>query len=161
MSSGVTPSVFRGGADVIRARACCLRSVHFLFFPRFLAPDGEVRPAAARFLFFFSQPPASTSASASSFDLKEWCELYPGLTGWVVLNACFLVQQLERTGTVSPAMWLVNSFHVLYVVDALWNEPAILTTMDITTDGFGFMLAFGDLEWVPFTYTTQVLLLLL
>ena len=38
---------------------------------------------------------------------------------------------------------------ISYVADALWNEAAILTTMDITTDGFGFMLAFGDLAWVP------------
>ena len=28
--------------------------------------------------------------------------------------------------------------------------------MDITTDGFGFMLAFGDLAWVPFIYSLQV-----
>lgn len=27
--------------------------------------------------------------------------------------------------------------------------------MDITTDGFGFMLAFGDLTWLPFTYGLQ------
>eukprot|EP00660_Eupelagonema_oceanica_P001209 gene1209-22449_t len=27
--------------------------------------------------------------------------------------------------------------------------------MDITTDGFGYMLAFGDLAWVPFTYGLQ------
>lgn len=27
--------------------------------------------------------------------------------------------------------------------------------MDITTDGFGFMLSFGDLVWVPFTYSLQ------
>eukprot|EP00631_Chrysoreinhardia_giraudii_P000668 CAMPEP_0197415852 /NCGR_PEP_ID=MMETSP1170-20131217/2286_1 /TAXON_ID=54406 /ORGANISM="Sarcinochrysis sp, Strain CCMP770" /LENGTH=52 /DNA_ID=CAMNT_0042942695 /DNA_START=1 /DNA_END=155 /DNA_ORIENTATION=+ len=27
--------------------------------------------------------------------------------------------------------------------------------MDITTDGFGVMLAFGDLAWVPFTYCLQ------
>ena len=27
--------------------------------------------------------------------------------------------------------------------------------MDITTDGFGFMLVFGDLAWVPFTYCLQ------
>lgn len=27
--------------------------------------------------------------------------------------------------------------------------------MDITTDGFGFMLAAGDLLWVPFTYSLQ------
>ena len=34
-------------------------------------------------------------------------------------------------------------------------EKAILTTMDITTDGFGYMLAFGDLAWVPFIYSLQ------
>lgn len=39
----------------------------------------------------------------------------------------------------------VNIFQGLYVWDALYNERAILTTMDITTDGFGWMLAFGDL----------------
>ena len=27
--------------------------------------------------------------------------------------------------------------------------------MDITSDGFGFMLSVGDLAFVPFTYTVQ------
>jgi hypothetical protein len=27
--------------------------------------------------------------------------------------------------------------------------------MDITTDGFGFMLSIGDLAWVPFVYSLQ------
>lgn len=27
--------------------------------------------------------------------------------------------------------------------------------MDIITDGFGFMLVFGDLVWVPFLYCLQ------
>lgn len=27
--------------------------------------------------------------------------------------------------------------------------------MDITTEGFGFMLAFGDIVWVPFLYSLQ------
>lgn len=27
--------------------------------------------------------------------------------------------------------------------------------MDIIHDGFGFMLAFGDLVWVPFVYSLQ------
>lgn len=52
-------------------------------------------------------------------------------------------------------MILVNVAQGYYVLDALWNEKAILTTMDIVTDGFGFMLAFGDLVWVPFTYSLQ------
>ena len=44
----------------------------------------------------------------------------------------------------------------MYVWDALYQEKAILSTMDITTDGFGYMLAFGDLAWVPFIYSFQV-----
>jgi delta14-sterol reductase len=52
-------------------------------------------------------------------------------------------------------MILVCLFEAIYVLDALYFESAILTTMDITTDGFGYMLAFGDLSWVPFVYSTQ------
>eukprot|EP00667_Euglena_gracilis_P014036 EG_transcript_14505 len=89
------------------------------------------------------------------FDLKQFCELRPGLIGWMVLNSGMLLAQYERTGHVSPSMWLVNAFQALYVWDALYHEASILSTMDITTDGFGFMLAFGDLAWVPFTYSLQ------
>ena len=88
-------------------------------------------------------------------DLKEFCELYPGLIGWVVLNLGMAHKQFQLTGAVSPSMVLVNVFQAIYVLDSLVFERAILTTMDITTDGFGFMLAFGDLAWVPFTYSLQ------
>ena len=43
----------------------------------------------------------------------------------------------------------------VYSLDAVYNEAAIMTQMDITTDGFGCMLAFGDLVWVPFIYSIQ------
>lgn len=88
-------------------------------------------------------------------DLKVFCELRPGLIGWVVLNLGCAFKQYENLGYVSLPMMAVNLFEALYVWDALYNERAILTTMDVTTDGFGFMLAFGDLAWVPFTYTLQ------
>jgi len=88
-------------------------------------------------------------------DLKEFFELYPGLIGWVVLDLCMAASQLSRIGYITNGMALVCLFHLVYVADALWYEPAILTTMDITTDGFGFMLAFGDITWVPFTYCLQ------
>lgn len=88
------------------------------------------------------------------FDLKEFCELYPGLIGWAVINLAMAHKQYAELGYITNAVVLVNVFHLYYVVDALWNERAILTTMDITTDGFGFMLTFGDLAWVPFTYST-------
>ena len=38
------------------------------------------------------------------------------------------------------------------VANALYNEAAVLSVMDITTDGFGYMLSLGDLVWVPFVY---------
>lgn len=74
---------------------------------------------------------------------------------WPLLNFAFLSHQYSTHGYISDSMLLVNIFQFWYVFDALWNEPALLTTMDITTDGFGFMLAFGDLVWVPLTYSLQ------
>lgn len=88
-------------------------------------------------------------------DLKFFCELRPGLIGWVVINLGMLCKQRETLGYVSAPMILVNLFQGLYVWDGLFYERAILTTMDITTDGFGFMLAFGDLCWVPFVFSLQ------
>lgn len=61
-----------------------------------------------------------------------------------------------KFGSISPEIVMITIFHTFYVWDALNSEAAILTTMDITTDGFGFMLSFGDLAWVPFTYSMQV-----
>lgn len=88
-------------------------------------------------------------------DLKFFCELRPGLLGWVIINLGMLSKQREIQGYVSASMVMVNVFQGLYVWDALFFERAILTTMDITTEGFGFILAFGDLCWVPFTYSLQ------
>ncbi|XP_029589418.1 delta(14)-sterol reductase LBR isoform X2 [Salmo trutta] len=91
------------------------------------------------------------------FDLKYFCELRPGLIGWLVINAAMALaeMQLHHLDYPSPAMILVNCFHLLYVLDAFWHEEGVLSYMDITHDGFGFMLAFGDLMWVPFTFSLQ------
>ncbi|XP_053193119.1 delta(14)-sterol reductase LBR [Scomber japonicus] len=92
-----------------------------------------------------------------NFDLKFFCEMRPGLIGWCLINFAMALAEMKQQGLDAPsyAMILVNLFQLLYVVDGLWNEEAILTTMDLMHDGFGFMLAFGDLVWVPFTYTLQ------
>lgn len=90
-----------------------------------------------------------------TIDIKSFMELRPGFIGWILLDLAFIAHQHKVYGYVSDSIILVTSFQVLYVLDALWMEPAILTTIDITTDGFGFMLAFGDLVWLPFTYSLQ------
>ena len=89
------------------------------------------------------------------FDWKVFCELRPGLIGWMLLNIACAQEQLAQYGSISGSMWLINIFQAIYVWDALYQERAILTTMDVTTDGFGYMLVFGDLAWVPFTYSVQ------
>uniref|UniRef100_A0A8C4FGN4 Delta(14)-sterol reductase LBR n=1 Tax=Dicentrarchus labrax TaxID=13489 RepID=A0A8C4FGN4_DICLA len=91
------------------------------------------------------------------FDLKFFCEMRPGLIGWCLINFAMALAEMKEQSLNAPSysMILVNLFQLLYVLDGLWNEEAILTTMDLMHDGFGFMLAFGDLVWVPFTYTLQ------
>ncbi|GKY92202.1 hypothetical protein MPSEU_000191400 [Mayamaea pseudoterrestris] len=89
------------------------------------------------------------------WDWKQFCELRPGLMGWMLLNVACMKQQHHELGYVTGSMILLNLFQGIYVWDAQYQERAILTTMDITTDGFGFMLLFGDLAWVPFTYSVQ------
>ncbi|KAF4613929.1 hypothetical protein D9613_007619 [Agrocybe pediades] len=93
-----------------------------------------------------------------SFDIKTFNELRPGLILWVLINISMLCEQATRRGglaNVTDSMWLVLAFQGWYVADGLYNEPALFTTMDVTSDGFGFMLAVGDLAWVPFVYTLQ------
>ena len=133
-----------------------------------------------------SAPSSSASASASCAPASSagrcstsgWCvaraEPTPAVPR-IHVRACLLgllrvaaapsfaqaAKQMEVHGLGQPSwpMIAVNVFQAVYVWDALYMEQAILTTMDITTDGFGFMLAFGDLCWVPFTYSLQARLL--
>ena len=90
-----------------------------------------------------------------TIDIKALCELRPGMLGWLLLDYAFVAHQYKRYGYVTDSIVLIAFFQSIYVLDAVWNEAAVLTTMDITTDGFGFMLAFGDLVWVPFVYSLQ------
>ncbi len=99
--------------------------------------------------------PRVTLPMIGTVDIKEFMEVRPGMLGWILLNLAFIAHQYKLYGTVTDSILLITIFQALYTLDALWMEPAILTTMDITTDGFGFMLAFGDLVWLPFIYSLQ------
>lgn len=48
-------------------------------------------------------------------------------------------QYSKRGGSVSLSMLSVVLLQGIYVWDALYNEKAILTTMDITTDGYNIL----------------------
>lgn len=44
------------------------------------------------------------------------------ISSQVVINLGMLMKEVELRGSPSLAMILVNSFQLLYVADALWNE---------------------------------------
>ncbi|MFI1401137.1 DUF1295 domain-containing protein [Streptomyces sp. NPDC020681] len=90
-----------------------------------------------------------------NFDLKLFCEARPGLIGWVALDLSLAAKQHQDYGHVTVPMILICAFQVWYVADYFWHEEAILSTWDIKHEKFGWMLCWGDLVWVPFTYSIQ------
>lgn len=99
--------------------------------------------------------PRVTLPLIGEIDIKEFMELRPGMLGYILFNCAFIAKQYRTFGFVTDSIVFVSVVQALYVLDGIFMEPAILTTMDITTDGFGCMLAFGDLVWVPFFYSLQ------
>ncbi|KAK3322688.1 delta(14)-sterol reductase like protein [Apodospora peruviana] len=99
--------------------------------------------------------PRVTLPLLGEIDVKEFMEIRPGLLGWILLNCTFIAKQYRLYGFVTDSIVFVSVIQAFYVLDGQFMEPALLTTMDIVTDGFGLMLAFGDLVWVPFLYSTQ------
>jgi len=105
--------------------------------------------------YFLGRPLNPTLPGLSQWDVKTFIEVRPGIIGWLLLNISCACEQYCRLGRVTDSMVLVLLFEGFYCFDSLWNESNILTQMDITTDGYGFMLAFGNLVWVPFTFGLQ------
>jgi protein-S-isoprenylcysteine O-methyltransferase Ste14 len=97
----------------------------------------------------------SLNPRIGSFDLKLFFEARPSLIGWIILTWVYAAVQYRNTGGLSVSMVLVCLFQFAYVLDYFIHEEAILSTMDIVHDHFGFMLCFGDTVWVPFTYSVQ------
>lgn len=91
----------------------------------------------------------------SSWDIKLFCELRPGLLLWLLINLSCVHHQYHSSNTISDSLLLVTGLQAFYVFDGVLNEEGVISMMDITTDGFGFMLVFGDLAWLPWVYSLQ------
>ncbi|KAG2417974.1 hypothetical protein HFD88_001074 [Aspergillus terreus] len=93
--------------------------------------------------------------ASRTIDINVWCEMRPGLLGWTILNLSNMAHQYRTYGYLTNSIILSTAFQAFYVLDGLYMEPAVLTTMDVIMDGFGYMLSFGHLVWVPFVYNFQ------
>ena len=65
-----------------------------------------------------------------SLDLKSFCELRPGLIGWLIINVSMACEQAVRNGgRITDSMLLILLFQGSYVFDALYNEVKSLASL--------------------------------
>ncbi|KAJ1830041.1 erg24, C-14 sterol reductase, partial [Coemansia sp. RSA 2703] len=57
-----------------------------------------------------------------SLDIKYFCELRPGIMGWVLLNVSFVIKQYVESGRILSSMWLAIVPQICYCVDTLLFE---------------------------------------
>jgi delta14-sterol reductase len=127
----------------------------FLYFYGRASEAGTRTPRGAICDYFLGSARHPRIPPRTGFDLKLFCEARPGLLGWMLVNFSFAAVQMERHGSLSTAMAVVCGLQLVYVIDYFWHESAILTTMDVQHEDFGWMLVFGDLVWVPMVYSLQ------
>lgn len=77
-----------------------------------------------------------------------------GMMGWLLLNLSILARSFQD-GNMSQSMVLYQLFAVLYILDYFFYEEYMTSTWDIIAERLGFMLVFGDLVWIPFTFSIQ------
>ncbi|GER54256.1 delta(14)-sterol reductase [Striga asiatica] len=77
-----------------------------------------------------------------------------GMMGWLLINLSVLAKCIHEN-TLSQSMILYQIFCVVYIMDYFVYEEYMTSTWDIIAERLGFMLVFGDLVWIPFTFSIQ------
>lgn len=77
-----------------------------------------------------------------------------GMMGWLLINLSVLAKSIQD-GNLSRSMILYQLYCVFYILDYFIYEEYMTSTWDIIAERLGFMLVFGDLVWIPFTFSIQ------
>ncbi|XP_017247412.1 delta(14)-sterol reductase [Daucus carota subsp. sativus] len=77
-----------------------------------------------------------------------------GMMGWLLINLSVLGKCFENS-SLSQSMILYQLFCLLYILDYFIHEEYMTSTWDIIAERLGFMLVFGDLVWIPYTFSIQ------
>lgn len=89
------------------------------------------------------------------FDFKFFFESRMGMASWGALAVILPWAEWEQRGSLSTAMIVVSACQLWYITDFFVFESNLLSMLDIIYENFGFMLAFGCVVWIPFTFTLQ------
>ncbi|KAH7663491.1 Delta(14)-sterol reductase protein [Dioscorea alata] len=77
-----------------------------------------------------------------------------GMMGWWFINLSVLAKSIQA-GYVNISVILSQLFSALYILDYFFHEEFMTSTWDIIAERLGFMLVFGDLVFIPFTFSIQ------
>ncbi|XP_057549025.1 delta(14)-sterol reductase isoform X1 [Amaranthus tricolor] len=77
-----------------------------------------------------------------------------GMLGWLIINLSVLGKSIQD-GELHRSMVLYQLFCTFYILDYFFHEEYMTSTWDIIAERLGFMLVFGDLVWIPFTFSIQ------
>ncbi|KAL9238992.1 hypothetical protein vseg_013353 [Gypsophila vaccaria] len=77
-----------------------------------------------------------------------------GMLGWLLINLSVLAKSIEDDN-LHRSMVLYQLFCAFYILDYFFYEEYMTSTWDIIAERLGFMLVFGDLVWIPFTFSIQ------
>ena len=124
-------------------------------------PDQSGRPSRSFLADYFLGTALNPRVPpVSGFDLKFFFESRPGLIGWLVIDAAFAVTQVQHHGGLSVSMALVVGLQFIYIASYFVSEQGVLSMIDIRTEGFGWMLVYGDSVLVPMLYSLQAFYLI-
>ncbi|XP_057983852.1 delta(14)-sterol reductase isoform X2 [Malania oleifera] len=88
-----------------------------------------------------------------SLDIKFFF-VRAGMMGWLLINLSVLAKSIQNA-SLCRSMILYQLFSVIYILDFFFYEEYMTSTWDIIAERLGFMLVFGDLVWIPFTFSIQ------
>ncbi|KAL5206404.1 hypothetical protein ABZP36_034613 [Zizania latifolia] len=77
-----------------------------------------------------------------------------GMMAWLFINLSLFAKSY-LSGSVNLSVILYQFFCAWYIVDYFVHEEFMTSTWDIIAERLGFMLVFGDLVFIPFTFTIQ------
>jgi len=114
-------------------------------------PEGNKLPPAMQDMWFG----AEADPVWLGVDLKMFM-YQPSLIGTYLIVISFAYAQYELHGVVTPQLQCFIGFWFAYLFTHYVKEEFMLSTWDIHSENFGFMLVWGDLVYVPFLYSLPV-----
>ncbi|GJM99575.1 hypothetical protein PR202_ga16691 [Eleusine coracana subsp. coracana] len=81
-----------------------------------------------------------------------------GMMAWLFINLSLFAKSY-LAGSVNLSVILYQFFCGWYIIDYFVHEEFMTSTWDIIAERLGFMLVFGDLVFIPFTFTIQLVVL--